>query len=68
MTQVQNIQKYDARYLDKDGVLVAIYIRTDKVYNSYTRQVYGILAWLGDVGGLNEALLSIGAMFVGFFA
>jgi len=37
MTQVQNIQKYDARYLDKDGVLVAIYIRTDKVYNSYTR-------------------------------
>lgn len=68
MTQVQNIQKYEARYINSDGILVAIYIRTDKVYNSYTRQVYGILAWLGDVGGLNEALLSIGAMFVGFFA
>jgi hypothetical protein len=30
--------------------------------------VYGILDWLGDVGGLQGSLLGIGAVFVSFFA
>ena len=33
-----------------------------------TRQTYDLLSWLGDIGGLGEALYYIGHMLVGPFA
>ena len=35
-----------------DGYIVNFFIRYDNRYESYSRQVYSILAMLGDVGGL----------------
>jgi hypothetical protein len=37
------------------------------MYDHFERKVADILSFLGDVGGLNEALISIGALIVGFF-
>ena len=37
------------------------------MFDKYERQVYDILTFLGDIGGLTEALISIGSLIVGFF-
>ncbi len=66
--QVQNIRNYDDSYNDKEGFLVAVYLRMDKFYDSYERNVDDILTVMGDVGGLNEALCAIGALLVGFLS
>lgn len=42
-------------------------MRSDKLFDKYERQVYDILTFLGDIGGLTEALISIGSLIVGFF-
>ena len=47
---------------------MAIYIRFDRTYDNYERKVYDLLTFLGDVGGLKSALMSIGMFFVGYLA
>jgi hypothetical protein len=54
-------------YSEKDGYLVAVYMRSDRLFDKYERKVYDILTFLGDIGGLTEALISIGTLIVGFF-
>ena len=65
--QITNIKSYEDMYSDSDGYIVAVYMRSDKLFDKYERQVYDILTFLGDIGGLTEALISIGTLIVGFF-
>jgi len=65
--QVVNIKQYEDIYSDKDGYIVAVYLRSDRMFDKYERKVYDILTFLGDIGGLTEALISIGSLIVGFF-
>lgn len=65
--QIANVQTYDDDYTDKDGYLVAVYIRYDKYYDYYERKVNDILMLMGDIGGLYHAFIIIGSMLVGFF-
>lgn len=51
-----------------DGYIVGVYIRIDKMYDSYSRKVDDFLTFLGDIGGLWEALTGIGMLIVGYFA
>jgi len=64
--QVQNIQYYDSVYNSNNGAVAAVYIRSDKTYQSISRQVYDILTFLGNIGGLYGALIGIGAFIIGF--
>ena len=43
-------------------------MRSDKMYDVYSRKVNDILTFLGDIGGLAEALMGIGVIIVGFFS
>jgi hypothetical protein len=36
--------------------------------NSFSRNTYSLLQWLGDLGGLNEALQFMGSLLVSGFA
>jgi hypothetical protein len=51
-----------------ENYLAAVYMRSDKMYDSYERKVNDLLTFMGDIGGLSEALLGIGMIFVGFIA
>jgi hypothetical protein len=64
--QVLNVKTYDDNYLDQDGYIAAVYIRTDKLYDSYDRKVNDILTLLGDVGGLQGSMIAFGMLIVGF--
>ncbi|CDW71429.1 UNKNOWN [Stylonychia lemnae] len=66
--QATNFKTYDDEYTNDDGYIVAIYIRFDRTYDNYERKVYGFLEFLGDLGGLQGSLISIGMFFVGFVA
>lgn len=63
-----NVKSYDDNYSDAPGenFMVAIYMRSDKMYDSYERKVNDLLTFMGDIGGLSEALIGIGVMIVGF--
>ncbi len=45
--------------------MIAIYMRSDKMYDSYERKVNDLLTFMGDIGGLSQALIGIGVMIVG---
>jgi len=48
-----NLQMNDDNYDDQEnGYIIAIYIRKDKVYDSYKRKVNDLLTVLGALGGL----------------
>lgn len=48
--------------------MVTVYIRADKMYDSYERKVTDILSLMGDLGGLLEFFRIIGEICVGFIA
>jgi hypothetical protein len=62
------VKSYDDNYSDAPGenFLVAIYMRSDKMYDTYDRKVNDLLTLMGDIGGLSEALIGIGIVIVGF--
>ena len=64
--QVSNIKTYDDDYTESEGVLLAVYIRSDKLYENYERKVTDILTLLGDLGGLKEFFLLVGGLLVSF--
>lgn len=66
--QITNVRYYEDDYTSEDGTLVAIYMRADRMYDSYGRKVTDILTLLGDVGGLKEFFLILGELLVGFIA
>ncbi|TNV82719.1 hypothetical protein FGO68_gene2428 [Halteria grandinella] len=66
--QVSNVRYYDDDYNSADGFVIAVFIRADKMYDSYSRQVTDILTLLGDVGGLQEFFMMIGGLLTSFIA
>ncbi|TNV73470.1 hypothetical protein FGO68_gene12963 [Halteria grandinella] len=64
--EIYNKHVYENQYTDVNGYLISFYLRYDSQYNSYNRQIYSIMAFLGDVGGLFSSLFSIGAIFISF--
>ncbi len=62
------MKSYDDNLLDlpEENYMAAIYMRSDKMYDSYERKVNDLLTFMGDIGGLSEALIKIGMIFVGF--
>ncbi|TNV83530.1 hypothetical protein FGO68_gene1497 [Halteria grandinella] len=46
--QIQNVRYYDDDYNSADGFIIAVFIRADKMYDSYSRQVTDILTLLGE--------------------
>lgn len=61
-----NIRTYDNDYSDSEGYLAAVYIRADKMFDSYERRVTDILTLLGDIGGLQDFFMMIGSLLVGY--
>jgi hypothetical protein len=47
--------------------LISLYLRYDKEYYIYNRQVYALLQYLGDVGGLQQMMYLAGLMLVSYF-
>ena len=62
------MKPYDDNFKDEAGenYLVSLYMRSDKMYDSYERKVNDLLTFMGDIGGLSEALIGIGVVIVGF--
>jgi hypothetical protein len=50
----------------RTGVLAAVYIRLDKQFNTYNRQVSDLLDLLATIGGLQKALFATGMMIVSY--
>ena len=48
--------------------MVSIYIRYDNKGIFYRRETYSILDFLADIGGVKEALIMIGALFLPFIS
>jgi hypothetical protein len=63
--EVQKIITYDNAQ-DTSGVIAAVYVRYDSNVSSQSRQIYGLLQCLGDIGGLQGCLMMIGIYFVQF--
>ncbi|TNV83870.1 hypothetical protein FGO68_gene6300 [Halteria grandinella] len=66
-TMVNNIRTYDDTVDDSEGLLITVFLRYDNKYFSYNRQVYSILEYLGDIGGLQQMLYLIGLMLISYF-
>ena len=45
---------------------LAVAYEFDLNMETLDRQVYSVLDWLGDIGGLSEALLFTGGLVIGF--
>jgi len=62
------VKPYDDNFKDEAGenYLVSLYMRSDKMYDAYERKVNDLLTFMGDIGGLSEALIGIGVVIVGF--
>jgi len=65
-TTMQNTHHFDAKYNDSDGLLISIFLRVDSHSASYDREVYSILEFLGDLGGLYSSLFVIGFYVITF--
>lgn len=50
---------------ESDKYVAAVYIRYDKAYDSYSRKIYSILDWLGDIGGFKETVIIFGEILCG---
>ncbi len=62
------MKSYEDNFSDVAGenYMVGIYMRSDKMYDFYERKVNDLLIFMGDIGGLSEALINIGMLIVGF--
>jgi len=63
--EVQNSRTYDNSMKD-DFQLITFYIRMDREQMATDRQIYGILQFLGEIGGLHKSLSAGGLVFVSF--
>jgi hypothetical protein len=64
------VKSFEDNFNDAPGenFMVAIYMRSDKMYDSYERKVNDLLTFMGDIGGLSETLINIGVLIVGFIS
>jgi len=62
------VKPYEDNFSDVAGenYMVAIFIRSDKMYDFYERKVSDLLTFMSNIGGLSEALIKIGMLIVGF--
>lgn len=65
--EIQNFEKYDDKYYEENGYMISAYLRYDRKYNTYNRQVYNIMGLLGDIGGMYSSLYFIGLLTIGFY-
>ena len=65
--EVDGKDLYDDKYYPENGYVICVYFRYDRMYNAYNRQVYNIMALLGDIGGMYSSLFSIGLIFISFY-
>jgi hypothetical protein len=61
---VENTRTYEDSITE--NTLATIYFRIDSKYYSYTRDVYTVLEFMGDIGGLQSALYSAGYFLIQF--
>lgn len=62
--KIENSKTLNLGYTDYDNDVIAMYLRFDVNYSMYIREVYSILEFLGDVGGLEQALFILGMFSV----
>lgn len=48
--------------------MAAVYIRLDKRFNTYNRQVSDLLTLAASIGGLQKALFAVGMVIVSYVA
>ena len=65
--EIENIDYYDDRYYEENGYMISAYLRFDRKYNAYNRQIYSLMALLGDIGGMYSSLYFIGLVLIGFY-
>ena len=58
---------YDDSALNKN-YHISINVRFDEKYESYSREVYSVLNWLSDIGGLQGTIITFGAVATHFFS
>jgi hypothetical protein len=51
----------------KDRYIATVYLRYDGLYNIYSRQIYSVTAFLGDIGGMFQSIYFLGFLMVSFF-
>jgi hypothetical protein len=52
--------------VEEDGTYATFYFRIDSKYYVYSRDVYTVLEFLGDIGGLQSALFTVGYFLITF--
>ena len=50
----------------KEREYAAIYIRSENFSRNYTRRTYGLIEYLGDLGGIQEIIFAVCGYLVGF--
>jgi len=65
--EIENVDYYDDKYYEENGYIVSAYLRYDRKYNIYNRQIYNIMGLLGDIGGMYSSLYFLGMLVIGFY-
>lgn len=58
---------YEDKYYEENGYVISAYLRYDRKYNVYNRQIYNFMDILGDVGGMFQSLYFAGLVIIGFY-
>lgn len=65
--QMANTVDYFERE-SSEGEVLALYFRYDKISDIYSRQIYSVGTFLGEIGGFFEAALLIGSLLISIFS
>jgi len=65
--EIEDVHYYDDRYYEEKGYIVTAYLRYDRKYNVYSRQIYNIMGLLGDMGGMYSSLYFLGMLLISFY-
>ena len=66
--ELQNSHFYETQYNQSERELGIFYLRFDSQYSKYTRRIYSIMDFLGDIGGMYSSLFFLGYISVSFFS
>ena len=66
--ELQNSHFYETQYNHTERQLGIFYLRFDSQYSVYTRRIYSIMDFLGDIGGMYSSLFFFGYISVSFFS
>ena len=68
IVELQNTNFYESQYNKNERQLGIFYLRFDSQYSMYTRRIYSIMDFLGDIGGMYSSLFFLGYICVSFFS